>query len=435
MTSKTKREPGSSPASLWQTIRNPGYQQNSLTLLLFFASWGVWWSFFQIWLTSEASGLSLNGTQVGTVYAANAVGTLVIMFFYGTMQDRLGTRRHLAILASAVMSLVGPFFVFVYQPLLQGAFWLGVITGAVVLSFGFMAAVGLLEALAEKCSRRHGFEYGQARMWGSFGYALVALVAGFLFTINPHLMFWAGSVFGFACLLIQVRRPSSRRSATADAEVVEQSTPSVAEMVGLLRVKGVWVVILLVLFTWTFYTVYDQQMFPDFYTELFETKERGQHVYGILNSAQVFLEAAMMGVVPILMHRVGVRTTLMLGVSVMCLRILGTAVFSDPVLVSIIKMFHAIEVPLFILRYFTLHFSTALSATLYLVAFQISAQVGNVIFSRPLGALRDALGYQPTFYVISGMVLAAGVCAFFALKKDDEDVFGEPLRSQPLAAR
>ena len=34
-----------------QQLKNPAYQQSSLTLLLFFASWGVWWSFFQIWLT------------------------------------------------------------------------------------------------------------------------------------------------------------------------------------------------------------------------------------------------------------------------------------------------------------------------------------------------------------------------------------------------
>jgi len=192
---------------------------------------------------------------------------------------------------------------------------------------------------------------------------------------------------------------------------------------------SLWLIIIFVIFSWTFYTVFDQQMFPDFYTGLFGSKAQGEQVYGILNSVQVFFEAAMMGVVPIIMRKIGVRNTLMLGVSVMTVRIFGCGVLSNPIAVSAVKMLHALEVPLFILpifRYFTLHFNPALSATLYMVGFQISAQIGNVILSRPLGMLRDSIGYQPTFLVISGIVLLAGVYAFFTLKKDDQQVLGDP---------
>jgi OHS family lactose permease-like MFS transporter len=201
-------------------------------------------------------------------------------------------------------------------------------------------------------------------------------------------------------------------------------------MAGVLKMPRLWVIIAFVLFSWTFYNLYDQQMFPDFYTSLFQSKEQGEHTYGILNSVQVFVEAGMMMLVPLIMRKVGVRTTLLLGVSVMSLRILGSAVFDDAVLVSIVKMFHSIEVPLFILgifRYITLHFPANLSATLYLVGFEVAAQVGNVILSRPFGTLRDAIGYQPTFYVISCAVFLAGIWAFFALKRDDQAVAGDPL--------
>ena len=415
-------------ANLTQSLKNGAYLQSSATLLLFFASWGIWWSFFQIWLTNEEHGLGLNGSEVGTVYSVNSLATLVIMFFYGTIQDKLGLKRTLVIIASVAMALVAPFFLFVYEPLLRHVFFLGVLAGAVFLSLGYMAAAGLLEAVAERMSRTYGFEYGQARMWGSFGYAMAALMAGFLFTINPTLNFIGGSIFGVVCLLVQLFwRTSSVPVAPGHSD--HPQTPSLREMAGLLKIPRLWLIIVFVLFTWTFYTVYDQQMFPEFYTTLFETKERGQQVYGVLNSIQVFVEATMMGVVPILMRKVGVRTTLMMGVTVMCLRILGTAVFDDAVLVSIVKMFHAIEVPLFILaifRYFTLHFPSALSATLYMVGFQISAQIGNVILSQPLGALRDSIGYQSTFYVISAIVFAAGVYAYFTLKRDDQDVYGDP---------
>ena len=79
-----------------------------------------------------------------------------------------------------------------------------------------------------------------------------------------------------------------------------------------------------------------------------------------------------------------------------------------------------------IFRYFTLHFSPAVSATLYLVAFNFAAQVGNVVLSQPLGALRDRIGYQPTFFVIAGVVLLAVAFAALVLKKDDQQVLGDP---------
>ena len=100
--------------------------------------------------------------------------------------------------------------------------------------------------------------------------------------------------------------------------------------------------------------------------------------------------------------------------------------------IAIVKLLHAPETALFILaifRYFTLHFDTRVSATLYMVGFQIAAQVGQIIFSTPLGALHDSIGYQNTFLVIAGIVLAASLYAFVILKKDDQDDGGQPLES------
>ncbi len=410
-------------------FKNGAYLQSSATLLLFFASWGIWWSFFQLWLTSKDNGLGLNGAQVGTLYSANSFATLVIMFFYGTIQDKLGLKRTLTIIASAVMAGVAPFVIYVYEPLLRNNFGLGIVVGIIYLPFGFMAAAGLLEAFSERMSRTYGFEYGQARGWGSLGYAIAALMAGFLFTTNPNLNFIGGSVFGILCLLVQLFWKTDKVPLAA-GHSSHPKTPTVAEMAAVLKMPRLWQIIGFVIFSWTFYNLYDQQMFPDFYTSLFSSKAHGEQVYGVLNSIQVFVEAAMMGLVPILMRKVGVRNTLMLGVTVMCLRILGSAVFHDPVTVSIVKMFHSLEVPLFILgifRYITLHFKSYLSATLYLVGFEVAAQVGNVILAPPFGRLRDAIGYQPTFLVISAVVFCAGVWAFFSLKRDDQDVEGDAL--------
>lgn len=114
----------------------------------------------------------------------------------------------------------------------------------------------------------------------------------------------------------------------------------------------------------------------------------------------------------------------------MCLRIGLCGFITDPIAISGVKMLHSLEVPLFVLsifRYFTLHFDTKLSATLYMIGFQIAAQVGQIILSTPLGILRDSMGYSMTFKIIALIVLITGIYGFFIIKKDNEFVNGQPL--------
>jgi OHS family lactose permease-like MFS transporter len=420
-------------SKLFKTFKNQSYLQSSVTLLLFFASWGIWWSFFQLWLTSTKNGLGLSGSAVGTIYSANSLVTLILMFVYGTLQDKLVIKRYLLYFCATISALIGPFFVWIYEPLLKNNFTVGIIVGSIVLSAGFLSASGIYEAVAERFSRLFDFEYGQARAWGSFGYAIVALLAGFLFVINPELNFWGGSIFGIILLLNLIFwKPKAEQAAVkqlkTNTDSNTSSVPSIHDMLGLLTMPSLWVIIIFIMFSWTFYTVFDQQMFPDFYTKLFTTPELGQHMYGTLNSIQVFFEALMMGIVPIIMKKLGVRNTLLLGITVMFFRIGACGFATNPILVSLIKMLHSLEVPLFMLpmfRYFTLHFNTKLSATLYMIGFQVAAQVGQVLLSTPLGSLRDHIGYSNTFRVIASIVLIAGIYAVIALKKDDTDIQGD----------
>lgn len=414
-------------------LKNPSYLQSSTTMLLFFASWGIWWSFFQLWLTSEHNGLGLSGSAVGTIFSINSIASLVLMFLYGTIQDKLFIKRHLLIFNAILATLIAPFFIFVYAPLLQSHFIVGAWIGAIFLSAAYLSAVGVLEATTERFSRVFGFAYGQARAWGSFGYAISALLAGFLFVKDPRLNFIGGSLIGIFLLLdLLFWRPKEERAAlkAIDELKSDDATPKLKDMVGLLKIKVLWQIIFFVMFSWTFYNVFDQQMFPEFYTSLFSSNAVGQQTYGTLNSIQVFVEALMLGLVPLLMKKIGVRKTLLLGTAIMCLRIGLCGFITDPIVISGVKMLHSLEVPLFVLsifRYFTLHFDTKLSATLYMIGFQIAAQVGQVILSTPLGILRDNMGYSMTFKIIAFIVLLTGIYGFFIIKKDNEFVNGQPL--------
>ncbi|MGK0552723.1 MFS transporter [Enterococcus faecalis] len=418
----------------FRQFKNPSYLQSSTTMFLFFASWGVWWSFFQIWLTSD-NGLGLSGTQVGTIFSINSIVSLIFMFIYGIVQDKLFIKRSLLIFNAIIASFIAPFFIYIYAPLLKNNFIIGAWIGALVLSAAYLSAVGILEATTERFSRVFGFAYGQSRAWGSFGYALAALLAGFLFVKNPNFNFWGGSIVGVILLLNLIFwRPKEERDAVLAIKELknENSTPKIKDMISLLKIPMLWQIIVFVMFSWTFYNVFDQQMFPDFYTNLFSSNALGQQTYGALNSIQVFVEAIMLGLVPILMKKIGVRNTLLFGTSIMFLRIGLCGFATNPITVSAIKMLHSLEVPLFtlsIFRYFTLHFDTKLSATMYMIGFQIAAQVGQVILSTPLGILKDSMGYSTTFHVISIIVLITGIYGTLIMKKDNEFINGQPLEN------
>lgn len=420
-------------SNLKKYTANPFYMSNSLMILLFFTGWGIWWSFFQIWLTTKQG---FSGTQVGTIYSFNSAITLILMFVYGSLQDKFGIKKNLLIFCVACEVFLGPFFTWVYVPLLKSNFIVGALIGSIYLSVAFLAASPTFEALAERMSRRFGFEYGQARAWGSFGYAVAALIAGFMFTLNAYLIFWIGSVFSIVLLLVLLFvKPENdtaivtKYESKSDNQDVNNS-PSLLEILSVFKMPDLWKIVIFISMSWTFYTVFDQQMFPEFFTTFFGTETAGQQAYGVLNSLEVFLESIMMGIIPIMMRKTGVRKSLLIGLVIMVLRIGGCGLVTNPLGVSIIKLLHAPETAIFILamfRYFTLHFDTRISTTLYMVGFQIAAQVGQIIFSTPFGLLHDKIGYQPTFLIVAGIVFISAIYAFFVLKKDDQDVYGQPL--------
>ena len=198
----------SNTRSAW---KNPSYLQSSFGIFMFFCSWGIWWSFFSRWLTDPTHGLGMTSAEQGQIYSINSLATLVIMFAYGAIQDQLGIKRKLVIFVSAIAALVGPFVQFVYAPMLTAGGttrFIGVLIGSIVLSSGFMAGCSLFEALTERYSRKFGFEYGQSRAWGSFGYAIVALCAGFV----KYVLLYGCIHVGIHLSGIHVERISRNRS-------------------------------------------------------------------------------------------------------------------------------------------------------------------------------------------------------------------------------
>ena len=404
-------------------IKNSNYWFSSGYLVTFYAAWSLWWSFYAIWLKNE---IGLSGEQLGIVYSANSAAAMFFMIFYGIIQDKLQIGKAVITFQSIIMLLIGPFLIYVYEPLLRNDFILGVCIGAPVLSAGFISGCALIDSFIERISRLFGFEFGPARFWGSFGYAAATFVAGILFGINPHINFWMASAVAAVYFTINlIYKPTQQFSATDKAVIQKPTIPTMNEIFSLFGMKKFWLFVFFIIGTNSFYTIYDQQLFPNFYTSFFEKPEKGYQIYGYLNSFQVFLEAACMILAPYFINKIGAKKALLAAALVMVCRISLSATLDNVYLISLVKLFHAIETPLFILavfKYAVANFDARLSSTLYLVGFNISSNVGVIVLSWIVGKLFDKTGYSTTFYILAAIVFVILFIATFTLSDNKKKI-------------
>lgn len=399
---------------------NDKYRYSSGYLLFFFAAWSLWWSFYAMWLKNK---LGLSGAELGMLYSVNQFFSMIFMIGYGFLQDKLGTRKHLIWLIGIVITLSGPFLIYVYEPLLVSNFTLAMVSGAIFFGLGYLAGCGLVDSFVEKISRKFNFEFGTARFWGCLGYAAGTFVGGIFFSINPHINFWCVSLMGVLFLMVNIffkteAAESQDRQPTAVSAVTRQ------DFMTIFKDRQFWYFVVFVVGTWSFYNIYDQQMFPVFYAGLFDDPSMAPRVYGYLNSVQVFLEAIGMALIPFLINRIGPKSALMMAGVIMTCRILGSAIFEDIYIISFIKMLHALEVPLFVISVFKFsvaNFDKRLSSTMYLIGFNIASSIGIIVLSLPIGRIFDNVGYHSTFFIMASVVLVTILFGYFTLSKKTHD--------------
>lgn len=393
-------------------LSNPYYRYASGYSFFFFITWSLWWSLYAIWLKNS---IGLTGQQLGTLYALNQFTSMSFMLIYGILQDKLGLKKHLMWAIGVMLVATGPFLIYVYEPNLKNNFYSMVTLGSVFFGLAYLAGSGLVDSFTEKMSRTFHFEYGTSRFWGSIGYSIGALVAGMVFVINPHINFWLVSLTGLGFLYVNAIFDVSKCESYIPNKINDVTKD---DFINVLRDMNFWKFVVFIIGTWSFYTIYDQQMFPVFFAGLFDDVEMGTEVYGYLNATQVVLEAICMAIIPFLINRIGPKNALILGTMIMTTRILMAAMFKDPVIISFVKMFHAIEVPLFIIsifKYASANFDKRLSSTIFLVGFQIASSVGIILLSMPIGKLFDMFGFQQVFFLISGVVGGVLLYGLFAL--------------------
>ncbi|AWI11402.1 hypothetical protein B4064_2786 [Caldibacillus thermoamylovorans] len=386
------------------------YWKLSAYFFFFFFTWSSSYSLFSNWLGQE---IELSGAATGTIFSINAIFALCMQPIYGYVSDKIGLKKNILFFISALLLLVGPFFIYVYGPLLKYNVLLGGIVGGLFLGTTFLAGVGAIESYIEKVGRRYDFEYGKSRMWGSLGWAAATFFAGQLFNINPNINFWVASISAIVLFSIIL----SVKIEMTEQEIERAESVKLKDVGRLFLLKDFWFFIMYVLGVTVFYNVYDQQ-FPLYYSSLFPSEQIENQVFGYLNSFQVFLEAGMMFAAPFIVNKIGPKKGLVLAGLLMAFRIIGSGLVTGPIGISGMKLIHAVELPIMLIaifKYLAANFDTRLSSVLYLVGFQFATQVGASILSPIAGSFYDHIGFRYTYLLMGITVLAFTLISSYTL--------------------
>ena len=396
-----------------KTASKAAYYKMSSFIFLYFFTWSSSFGLYALWLGQKAG---LDSVSIGTVFAINGVFAVIMKPVYGYIMDKIGMSKSLLYFVVLVSALMAPFFIFVYQPLLDSHLMIGILVGALYLSLGWYAGVAASESYADRFSRLYHMEFGQVRMWGSLGWALAASFSGVLFNLSPAWNFGLSSATSLVMLAVLLSLKIGDDE-LKNNYVISQQKIVFSDVILLLKNRKFWMFSLYVAgVAWMMFVA--EQQFSRYFVTFFATKEQGNAWYGYLSTVQSGLEFLMMMVIPFLVNYFGAKTSLLLVGALVGLRLIASGLTQDPLLISIIKPFYGLEIALLLVsvfKYIAEHFSKRVNATMYLLGYQAMIYVGSIVVAPPAGYFYDRIGFEHTYLIMGGIALCFTLISAFTL--------------------
>ena len=396
-----------------KTASKSAYYKMSSFIFLYFFTWSSSFGLYALWLGQKAG---LDSISIGTVFAINGVFAVIMKPVYGYIMDKIGMSKSLLYFVVLVSALMAPFFIFVYQPLLESHLRAGIIVGALYLSLGWYAGVAASESYADRFSRLYHMEFGQVRMWGSLGWALAASFSGVLFNLSPAWNFGLSSATSLVMLgvLLSLKIGSEELK---NNDVIAQQKIVFSDVILLLKNRKFWMFSLYVAgVAWMMFVA--EQQFSRYFVTFFDTKEQGNAWYGYLSTVQSGFEFLMMMAIPFLVNYFGAKKGLLMVGAVVGIRLIASGLTNDPLLISIIKPFYGLEISLLLIsvfKYIAEHFSKRVNATMYLLGYQAMIYVGSIVIAPPAGYLYQRIGFEHTYLIMGGIALFFTLVSAFTL--------------------
>lgn len=400
------------------TTHRIDYIKISAFIFLYFVIWTMSFSLYSIWLGQHAD---LTSAEIGAVFAVNGAFAVVMKPVYGFITDKLGMKKYLLYFVAIMSSLLMPFFVYVYHPLLSSHFSLGVVAGALYLSLAWYAGIAASESYCDRFGRLKGFEFGRIRMWGSCGAAVTASFAGILFNISPTINFTISSITSLImlALLVSIKIPASDNQENA---VVPEKKISLPDVRRLLKDGKFWRFCFYVAgIVWIMHIA--EQQFPRYFISFFHGDNSGTSWYGYLSTVQAIVEFISMLTMPWVVNKLGARKALIFAGLVIGLRLVVSGFATGPLMIAFIKPLYGLENALLLIavfKYIANHFDKKVNATMYLIGYQCTMYVGTIFVSAPVGYLYDHIGFGNTYFIMGGIVILFALLSIFVLSNNDE---------------
>ncbi|EME8860223.1 MULTISPECIES: oligosaccharide MFS transporter [Enterobacter] len=389
------------------------YYKISSFIFLYFFTWSASIGLLAIWLGQKAN---LSGAVIGTVFAVNGIFSVILKPIYGYILDKIGMSKYLLYFVVAMSALMAPFFIYVYQPLLISNTMLGIIIGALYLSFAWYAGVAACESYSDRFSRLNGMEFGQIRMWGSLGWAVASSFSGLLFNLSPAYNFIMGSVTSVVMLIVLLSLKVNTNSVHA-GEVLTKEKIAPSDVYALLRSRKFWAFCLYVAgVAWMMFIA--EQQFSRYFVTFFDDIHQGNAVFGYLGTVQSGMEFVMYMVIPLFVNFIGAKRGLLIVGLVVGARLIISGMCDSHLLISVLKPLYGLEICLLLVsvfKYIAEHFDKRVNATMYLLGYQAMLYVGNVVISSPAGYLYDRIGFEQTYIIMGATALTFTLISAFTL--------------------
>ncbi|MEG3616129.1 oligosaccharide MFS transporter [Isoptericola haloaureus] len=406
------------------SLKKPVFWNIGGLFFFYFAIWQLVMTFLSLWLEEEAGMTSGN---IGLVFSVIALVAFALQPPYGYIQDRLGFRKHLFAFVVVCGALMGPFFAFVFLPIVETNQVLGAVVAGAFLALVLNAGVSVVETFNERSSRANGFEYGHVRLFGSLAGATASLVGGFIWASNPDNIWWAATfsavVLGALLLVMRTPKPGDAGYTALAADGGADATKDAVDRSAfrtLLKDRSFVGFMVLMFGTAALYDVFDQQ-FPIYFAEHATAVADPQVLFSRVVFVQILLEAAVMIAMPFLINRIGAKWGLVAFAGVLVIRVLGSAFIVNTEMLVLWRLLAAIEMPLMlvsVMKYITRMFDVKISASAYMIGFSMSKAAGVFIFSWLFGLSYDAIGFSAS-YIVMGVVVVTVTVIAMVLMRDD----------------
>ncbi len=397
---------------------------------------------FAIWLQDK---IHLNGVEIGLLLGLKGGVAIIFKPFFGYFLDKLLLRKHLLYAITLLAVGTGPFFQFVYGPLLRVThevtttvngvattttthpyLYVTALLGGVYLGFMFYAGAGVICSYCDRFVRAHGGTFGIVNAAGLAGWGVMAPISGILYVYGAIYTFYFVSILAFVLLAFvislkinsfEVEEVSHEDGSTA-GKVIPDAKAKFKDYFKLLKNKCLYNLILFNLVIVVVLYTQNGQFGRYFLT--FYGSDKESHAFaiqlismlGVPVSAIAFVLSMYSSKV---IKKIGPQRAMVVlafAISIFLFVSGFAGVMHSKTIIIIARLIFASINPLVVvavLAYIEVYFNIKTNGMVFLIGFQLINNFGSFLESPAIGKSFDVYGFSHTYLILSAIVAVGSV--------------------------